>query len=242
MTTLVIGATGATGKLLVQQLIARELEVKALVRYPEKVAEAWKNHKNLSLVKSSIAEISEHEMAQYLSDCEAVLSCLGHNITLKGIYGKPRKLVTDAVQLITRSVIKHLENHPIKFVLMNTAGNRNRGINEHISFAEKALTGFLRWTLPPHADNEDAAEYLRSAIGQNESAIDWVVVRPDSLVDEEQVSPYSVHPSPVRSAIFNPGKTSRINVADFMAELITNQELWHKWQGQMPVIYNDRSQ
>jgi len=32
--------------------------------------------------------------------------------------------------------------------------------------------------------------------------------------------------------------TSRINVANFMAELITDDTLWSTWKGQMPVSYN----
>ena len=92
--------------------------------------------------------------------------------------------------------------------------------------------------LPPHLDNEKAADYLRTQIGQEDMAIEWAVVRPDSLLDENEVTDYEVHPSPIRSAIFNPGVTSRINVAHFMADLITNDGLWRKWKGQMPVIYN----
>jgi hypothetical protein len=68
-----------------------------------------------------------------------------------------------------------------------------------------------------------------------------VAVRPDSLLHEEAVSPYDVFPSPVRSALFNPGQTSRINVGHFMAELISDEALWEEWKGQMPVIYNSDS-
>jgi hypothetical protein len=62
-------------------------------------------------------------------------------------------------------------------------------------------------------------------------------VRPDTLINEDEVTEYEVHPSPTRSAIFDAGKTSRINVGHFMAELITDDELWNRWKGQMPVIY-----
>jgi hypothetical protein len=71
--------------------------------------------------------------------------------------------------------------------------------------------------------------------------IEWVAVRPDSLIDEDRVTEYEVHPSPIRSATFNPGKTSRINVGRFMADLITDDDLWNRWKGQMPVIYNRAS-
>ena len=100
------------------------------------------------------------------------------------------------------------------------------------------MIGSLRAALPPHADNEDAADHLRAKIGQSDPAIEWVAVRPDGLIDEDAVSDYTLHPSPTRSAIFDPGKTSRINVAHFMADLIENPDTWQEWKGRMPVIYN----
>ena len=63
-------------------------------------------------------------------------------------------------------------------------------------------------------------------------------MRPDGLTDEAEVTPYDIHASPTRDAIFDAGKTSRINVADFMANLLTDDDLWSRWHGQMPVIYN----
>jgi hypothetical protein len=127
---------------------------------------------------------------------------------------------------------------PVKFVLMNTAGNSNRDLDEQISTGQEFVTGLLRLLLPPHADNEDAADYLRTRIGQNDGTIEWAVVRPDTLTDEAEATDYSLHPSPVRSAIFNAGKTSRINVACFMAALIGDEAVWKQWVGKMPVIYN----
>ncbi|NNE77598.1 MAG: NAD(P)-dependent oxidoreductase, partial [Pricia sp.] len=64
---------------------------------------------------------------------------------------------------------------------------------------------------------------------------------PDNLTNENEVTDYEVHPSPIRSAIFNPGKTSRINVAHFMASLIGDKKIWSSWRAQMPVIYNKSS-
>ena len=59
--------------------------------------------------------------------------------------------------------------------------------------------------------------------------------------DDPEVSDYRVFPSPVRDPVFDAGKTSRINVADFMARLITDDGLWTAWKGQMPVVYNASS-
>ncbi|MEZ6049708.1 MAG: NAD(P)-dependent oxidoreductase, partial [Planctomycetaceae bacterium] len=58
------------------------------------------------------------------------------------------------------------------------------------------------------------------------------------LINEAGVTPHDLHPSPIRSALFNSGKTSRINAAHFMVDLLDDDSLWTKWKGEMPVIYN----
>lgn len=99
----------------------------------------------------------------------------------------------------------------------------------------------LRALLPPHLDNERAADYLRTRVGQDDGAIEWAAVRPESLTDESEVTEYKISPSPTQSAIFGDGTTSRINVAKFMADLITDDRVWSEWKGSMPLIYNKLS-
>jgi len=238
MTTLVVGASGATGRLLVDQLLNRGQTVRAIVRSPDKLPELLRGRENLSVIPASLLDLSDMELAQHVAGCVAVASCLGHNLSWKGIYGHPRRLVTEATRRLCNAVKANEPEMSTKFVLMNTTGNSNRDLQEPISFAQSCVIGLLRLLLPPHADNENAADYLRTKIGQRDPAIEWTAVRPDSLTNEDQVTPYEIHPSPIRSAIFNPGTTSRINVANFMAELITDEDTWEKWKGQMPVIYN----
>jgi len=238
MTVLVLGATGATGRLLVQQLLDRGLRVKAIVRSLDSLPDSLRQHEYLSIVRASVLDLSDSEMAEHMAGCEAVASCLGHNLTFKGIFGKPRQLVTDATKRFCQAIRANGSDKPTKFVLMNTAGNSNRDLKEPISLAQSCVIGLLRLLVPPHRDNEKAADYLRTEVGQNDTEIQWAAVRPDSLFEEDDVSDYELHPSPTRSAIFNPARTSRINVAHFMADLITNHDAWEKWKGQMPVIYN----
>ena len=238
MTVLVAGASGATGRLVVEQLLNRGVNVRAIVRSPEKFYEFQEDHPRLSLIGASILDLSDSEMAQHVDGCDAVVSCLGHNLSLKGIYGQPRRLVTDATSRLCDAIRSNKSEKTCRFVLMNTTSNSNRDLKESISFGEKFVIGLIRLLLPPQVDNEKAADYLRTQIGQQEKAIEWVAVRPDGLIDEESVGEYEVHASPVRSAIFNAGKTSRINVGHFMAELITDDQSWKRWKGQMPVIYN----
>jgi cation diffusion facilitator CzcD-associated flavoprotein CzcO len=237
-TILLVGASGATGMKLVEELLHRGQNVKVIVRSPEKLPESWKSNKNLKIISASILELTDFEMIEYVTGCQAIVSCLGHNMTLKGIYGQPQKLVTDVTRRLCKAIEVNNSKKPTKFVLMNTTGNRNRDLNEPISLRQKCVIALLRLLLPPHVDNEKAADYLRTKIGQNNQLIEWVAVRPDGLINEEEVTAYEIHASPTRSAIFAAGKVSRINVAHFMAALINDATLWNTWKGQMPVIYS----
>lgn len=241
MTILVVGASGATGRQLVEQLLILGHNIKAVVRSPEKLPESWKNNDRLQIIPASILGLSDKEMGEYTLDCQSIVSCLGHNMNWKGIYGHPRKLVTDATIRLCNAIKSNNPENPVKYVLMNTTGNRNRDLNEPISFGQKCVIGLIRLLLPPHVDNEKAADYLRTQIGQNNQFIEWAAVRPDNLINEEEVTDYVIHPSPIRSAIFDAAKTSRLNVGHFMANLISDADLWKKWKGQMPVIYNKSS-
>ena len=65
-------------------------------------------------------------------------------------------------------------------------------------------------------------------------------MRPDGLINEQEVTNYAVYLSPIKSAIFEASKISRINVVHFMTELIVNVNVWNKWKGNMPVMYSDK--
>lgn len=239
MKTLVVGASGATGKLLVEHLLESGQKVKIIVRSTSKFPAHWNSKEQLTVIKVNITELSADKLSEHIADCQSVACCLGHNLTWKGIYGKPRRLVADSVRLLCEAIKKTMPNEPVKFVLMNTTGYRNKDLREPISFGERIVIGLLRLLLPPHPDNEQAADYLRSKIGQADPYIEWVVVRPDNLTNEEKVTEYSLFKSPVTSPIFKPGKTSRINVGHFMSRLLLDNELWKTWKGQTPVIYNE---
>ena len=237
MTILVVGASGATGIRLVEELLNRGQNVKVIVRSPDRLPDTIKNHEGLTVISASVLDLSDKEMEQHVAGCNAVASCLGHNLTFKGMFGKPRRLVTEATRRLCIAIKANKSEASTKYVLMNTVANRNRDLNESNPFAQKCIIVLLRLLLPPHPDNEQAAEYLRTVIGQNDNAIEWTAVRPSTLIDEESASEIEVYPSPTKS-ILKDGQISRINVGHFMADLITNNDIWNKWKGQMPAIYN----
>jgi nucleoside-diphosphate-sugar epimerase len=236
-TFLVVGATGATGRFLVDHLLAQGHYVKAVVRSLNRLPDQLKGRDNLTFIEATLLDLNDEKMATLVEGCNGIASCLGHNMSWKGIYGHPRRLVTEATRRLCEAVMANSPNEPVRYVLMNTTGNRNRDLDEPISLAQRFVIFLLRLLLPPHVDNEQAAEYLRTKIGHHHPSVQWAAVRPDNLVDERQVTRYTTHPSPTRSAIFDAGKISRINVAHFMATLLTKKGSWEEWRGRMPVVY-----
>ena len=104
MTILVVGASGATGRLLVEQLLNRGQNVKVIVRSPDKLPEVLKNHDHLSVIRASVLDLSDAEMTRHVNGCDAMASCLGHNMSLKGIFGHPRRLVTDTTRRLCNAI------------------------------------------------------------------------------------------------------------------------------------------
>lgn len=237
MKVLVLGATGATGRLVVKQLLNKNVNVKAVVRNQNAVLNEFKNNDLLENAIGNISEFDLNKNLELISDCDAVVCCLGHNINFKGLFGNPRMLVSDSIKNICNAIEK-TKKAKVKLILMNTTANINKKLNEYYSFKDRIVLSFLTFILPPHKDNVEAAKFLSFNIGKNNSKIEWVTVRPDSLINEEQESKYEIWGSPKRSPVFDAGKTSRINVAHFMVELLLNEDWWQLWKFKMPVIYN----
>lgn len=235
MKTLVIGASGATGRLVVKQLIKRNINVRIVVRAAAITADEIKIDSRIEIVKGNIYDFDIEKFKELLNDCDSIICCLGHNISFKGIFGPPHRLVSNTVKKIYNA-IEELGTSP-KFILMSTTAYTNKNIGELNTKGEKIIFSLLKLFLPPHKDNMLSADYLIYKIGANTKS-EWVAVRPDSLFDEESESDYEVVNCKKRSPIFNPGKTSRMNVSCFMAELISDNDLWQLWRYNTPVIYN----
>lgn len=69
MTTLVVGATGATGRLLVSQLLSRGQKVRVIVREKSSLPNTVANHKNVSIIQASVLDLSYAEMVQHVDGC-----------------------------------------------------------------------------------------------------------------------------------------------------------------------------
>lgn len=237
MKVLVLGATGATGNLVVGQLINQNVNVKAVIRSGSNKLDELLNGDYLETIVGNISEFDLSKNIELINDCDAIVCCLGHNISLKGLFGKPRMLVSDSIKNICNA-IERSKKEKVKLILMSTTAFINKKIKENYSSKDQIVLSLLTLLLPPQKDNVEAAKFLSLDIGKNNSKIEWISVRPDTLINEEQESKYEIWDSPKRSPVFDAGKTSRINVANFMVELLLNEDWWHLWKFKMPVIYN----
>ena len=82
MKVLVLGASGATGRLVLMQLVQRKINTRILIRESAVIAEEFTENPLVEIVKGNINELDQSDLELLLQDCELVISCLGHNISL----------------------------------------------------------------------------------------------------------------------------------------------------------------
>jgi nucleoside-diphosphate-sugar epimerase len=232
---LLVGGTGRTGRRVLTQLVARGVRVRAIVRSARGLPAAITGNPGVELVEASLLDLSDQELQDHLRGCDTVISCLGHVLNLKGVLGPPRDLVTRATARLCRALQALRPARPARFILMTSVSvNRPGRLDTRRGAFERAFLWLLRGVLPPARDNQQAADVLQDQIGPADPFVEWVVVRPDTLLDGE-VSEYTLHEGLV-NGLFAPGQTRMANAAHFMCELATSGEAWAAWKGKAPAI------
>ena len=234
---LLVGGTGRTGLRVLEQLLGRGVQVRVIVRSRSRLPERLAGEPALTVVEADLLSLGDEELLTHVRGCDAVISCLGHTINLKGIFGPPRHLVTRATRRLCEAIRSSQPDRPVRFVLMSSVSvNHPEVLEARRGRFEKLALWALRGVLPPADDNQRAADYLYRTIGRHDPHIEWVAVRPDTLLEGE-ISQYALHEALV-SSLFKPDGTNMANVACFMCDLAASQETWSAWTGKLPVIVN----
>jgi nucleoside-diphosphate-sugar epimerase len=237
MHALLLGGTGRTGGRVLQQLLARGVRVRALVRSAERLPAGVADDPNLTVVEADLLSLGDEQVKEQVDGCDVVISCLGHTISAQGVFGQPRDLVTRSVERVCRAARELRPAQPVKLILMSSVSvNCAGGLDTRRGPLKKAALWTLRGLVPPARDNQRAADFLHDVIEPADPHVQWVVVRPDSLEDGD-VTEYALHEGLVDS-LLRPGATNMANVAHFMCELATDAETWAAWRGKLPVIVN----
>ena len=191
----VFGASGATGKQLVDQALAAGHEVTAFVRDPAKLGVT---HERLRVVKGDVSDA--REVAQAVAGQDAVLSALG-----------PAKPDFNSMTVGARHILAAMREHGVKrLVTLTGAGvtdpnDRPKLFNHFITFLLKRISPGVLVDAQRHTDQVRASD------------VDWTVVRVGRLNDGPKSGSVKVGwvgtgPKPV---------VSRADVAAFMLEELT---------------------
>ena len=184
------GATGKTGTLVLNNLLAKSHTVTALVRTPAKITIT---SPKLKLVKGDTLVLADVERA--IEGCDAVISVLG----LPSL--KPSTILTSSVGNIATA----MKNKGVKRIIsMGSAGILNE-----MSGLPGMIIGFiLRNVLEDH---RGAYKVL------HDSPLEWTVVRPLSLTDGVSTGRYRITETGLPK---NGRSISRADVADFIVKTL----------------------
>lgn len=156
MKLFVIGATGRTGREIVQQALERGHQVTAFVRSPETIT---LRNERLTIVKGNAMD--ENELFDAMQNHDAVLSALGPRKVFK-----PSSLLRDSALATTRA----MHRSGVKRLVVLSAGAHFPGIpNRIVSFV---LRSHMRDSL------------VMEKVAQ-ESGLDWTIARPPRLTQEQ---------------------------------------------------------
>jgi nucleoside-diphosphate-sugar epimerase len=148
-TVLLVGGTGRTGRRVLEQLLSRGINVRAIVRSAHKLRAGVAERPGLSVVEADLLALSDDELLRNVRGCSAVVSCLGHTLSLRGIFGPPRDLVAQATARLSRAVRASQPARPVKFILMSSVSvNRPGGLDTRRGRFERAVVWALRCLAP----------------------------------------------------------------------------------------------
>lgn len=195
MKLFVIGATGGVGQAVVKQAIAQGHNVTAYVRDRNKVNHA--PHANLTIVQGDGTDL--YEITNALKGHDAVICTVGS----KGL--KASTIMSD----ITYNLVKAMQTNKVSRIVYCASAGIHREIP---GIMGKLIMFLLRHPLKDHQKSYHVLE---------ESGLDYTVVRPMGLVNEERIEPYRV----VGHKISPPSsKISRAAVAHFMLQAVVSEE------------------
>jgi putative NADH-flavin reductase len=197
MKVLVIGASGGTGRLIVQRASARGHEVVALVRSKDKGATLGATH--LAVGDAT----DEAALTAALDGCAAVVSALGTPMS-------PFKEVT-LLSVATKALIQAMKSRRVRRLVCIT-GMGAGDSKGHGGFVFDRI--FSPLMLHKVYVDKDRQELLI-----RESDLDWIIVRPSVLNDKAATGRVLALTD---LATFYGGSISRADVAQFTVDQLTD--------------------
>jgi putative NADH-flavin reductase len=212
MKVLVLGANGAVGQLVLNDLLEANHQVTALVRNASTIQ---KNHRRLTVVQGNPTNVAELE--DVLPGQEVVVSTLGARTN------KKTTLRADVARNLTAGMKRHGVR---KLVWLDAAG-----VGSSKDFVRRSSFFFGRIIIPLFLDNM----YEDAAVADDlieKSGCEWVIVRPMSFTNRPKTGNISVV-TDMSLTVQLRLRISRADVAAFLVEQVVEDDR----VGQMPVIF-----
>lgn len=203
----IFGASGRTGRPLVEQALAAGYEIRALVRDPSKLPV---DHERLAVVRGDVLDAVRVE--EVIAGTDAVLSALGQTKS------SPKDVQTRG----TGNIVAAMERHGVRR-LVSLTGAGVRDARDEPKLVDRAIT-FLLKRLQPDVleDGVRHAEVIRA------SGLEWVIVRGPRLTEGPKKGGYRVGMVGKNSGT----QISRADLAEFMLDQLTTDTHLR----QMPVV------
>jgi putative NADH-flavin reductase len=194
MKILILGATGATGQLIVRDATAGGHYVVALVR-----SKASANLPGAEVIEGDARD--EGTLARALNGCDAVVSALGTGMGMREV---------DLLTVATRALVAAMTRTDVRRLVcisaLGVGDSRNHGGFVFDRLFQPLLLG------PAYKDKERQEAAIRA------SSLDWVIVRPAMLTNGAARGRIR---ATTDLAGVNGGKIARADVAQFVLEQLT---------------------
>lgn len=210
MRILVLGATGRTGKHIVQLALRNGHQVTCLVRSAEKLQEA----KGLTVIEGNA--INSNDLEKAMKDCDAVVSALNVARTSDFPWAKLRTPKT-----YLSNVMLNIINVAKKFSVNRVVICSAWGVLE----TKKDIPFWFRWMIDNSNIGAAYKDHERQEKLLEDSDLDWTIVRPVGLTNSKNIQKIteSIKNSPKPSLTIG-----RISVANYMVESLENTALYGK--------------
>ena len=202
MKILVFGATGKTGKLVVQQALEYGFEVTAFVRDPAKMDI---NHCKLTVVKGDV--MSPATIDKIMRGHDAVISCLGLPAS------SPGQLRSRGTQHIVDSMKKSGVNKFICQTALGYADSKQILANTSFFFRSIIVPLLLKKTFDEHELQENIIK---------QTNLNWVIARPGNMTNGKLTGNYKTGFRSNDNSI--KVKISRADTAHFLVQQLYSED------------------
>ena len=206
-TIALFGGSGRTGQHFLQQALAENYAVRALVRSPEKITVKTDQ---LTLVQGDVLNYTD--VLETIKGTDLVVSLFGH------VKGSPDWLQTDG----TRHIVRAMQEEQVNRIISLSGGGLPYE-KDQPKLADKVIRFIMKVAVPKVLNDAiQHAEVLRN------SDRAWTIVRGPRLTDEAKHGDYRVGWVGVNAST----KISRADLADFILRLVEDTQ----YDGQMPFV------